>query len=94
MKINFEIGPNARLAGPGEILKCRPVQTSTSGFLLQGIKHGRGVTLSGVQVKNEYELEIVSSNYYFRKKYFILQIIRGTTKEKTEDGYILAETCS
>jgi hypothetical protein len=33
MKMKFELGPNARWAGPGEILEFRSVQTSTESFL-------------------------------------------------------------
>jgi hypothetical protein len=56
MKINFGIGPNAIRAEPGEIVKFRPVQTSTLGIRLpQGFKLAWVLTvaLSRVEVKNE-----------------------------------------
>jgi hypothetical protein len=49
--------------------------------------------VSGVEVKNEQQVEIVSLDYYFRRK-TLLQTIRATTTYRTDSGYILTETCS
>jgi hypothetical protein len=53
MKVKFGFGPNARWAGPSEIIKFRPVQTSTLGVPSQEIKHGKVVLLSGAELKND-----------------------------------------
>jgi hypothetical protein len=53
MMRNFGFEPNGRQAGPDEIKKFRNVQTSVLGVFYQGIKHGRVMKLSGVEVRNE-----------------------------------------
>jgi hypothetical protein len=53
MKTNLGLGPDARRTGPAEVQTFRRQDMFALGVLYRGVKHGRVVTLSGVEVKNE-----------------------------------------
>jgi hypothetical protein len=71
MKINFGLAPNARQAGPGQILKFRQVHTSTLNVVSHGIMHGRVVT-SGGDVKKGYQPGMASLYYISAKNIYFM----------------------
>jgi hypothetical protein len=88
--MNFGLRPNARHAGPGEILTFWLAQTSTLSVLCQEIKYDY------VRCRSQERVAARNRKFglLFSQTNFVLQIIRETAKQRTDDGYILAETRS